>query len=98
MRFLIARYLHYQLWAQYLNLKDEFTKLEKSKNSIVRQIKSCKQLMALEGVAEVCAGMFYSSIGNGKQFKNGKEASAFVGLTQKKWLCCRALLSPICRH
>jgi transposase len=40
--------------------------------------------MDLEGVAEVCAGLLYSSIGDGKQFKNGREASAFVGLTPKK--------------
>ena len=40
--------------------------------------------MALEGVAEVCAGMLYSSLRNGKQFKNGREASAFVGLTPKQ--------------
>jgi transposase len=51
-------------------LKGEFTKLEKAKNSIVRQVKPCKQLMSLEGAAEVCAGMLYSSKGNGKQFKN----------------------------
>jgi transposase len=74
----------HQLWAQYRNLKEEFTKLEKAKNSVVRQLKPCKQLVALEGVAEVCAGMLYSSIGNGKQFKNGREASAFVGLTPKQ--------------
>ncbi len=73
------------MWAQYQNLKDEFTILEKAKNSIVRQVKSCKQLIALGGVAEVCAGMLYSSIGNGKQFKNGREASAFVGLTPKQY-------------
>jgi transposase len=40
--------------------------------------------MDLEGVAEVCASIFYSSIGDGKQFKNGREASAFIGLTPKQ--------------
>ena len=40
--------------------------------------------MDLEGVAEVCAGLLYSSIGDGKQFKNGREASVFVGLTPKQ--------------
>jgi transposase len=40
--------------------------------------------MDLEGVAEVCDGMLYSSICDGKQFKNGWEASAFVGLTPKQ--------------
>jgi transposase len=40
--------------------------------------------MDLEGVAEVCASMLYSSIGDGKQFKSGREASDFIGLTPKQ--------------
>ncbi len=52
---------------------------------VIRQLKPCKQLVALEDVGEVCAGMLYSSIGNDKQFKNGREASAFVGLTPKQY-------------
>ena len=73
-----------QLWITYLNLKTELAQLIKTKNSLVRQIQPCKALMDLEGVAEVCAGMLYSSIGDGKQFKNGREASAFIGLTPKQ--------------
>jgi transposase len=75
--------LHH-LWTHYQSLKEEFTKHEKTKNTLVRQLEPCKSLMALEGVAEVCAGMLYSSLGDGKQFKNGREASAFVGLTPKQ--------------
>jgi len=52
----------------------------KTKNALIRQLQPCKKLMDLEGVAEVCAGMLYSSIGDGKQFKNGREASEIVGL------------------
>lgn len=74
----------HQLWEQYLNLKIEFTKLEKEKNALVRQLKPSKNLMALEGVAEVCSGMLYSTIGDGKQFKNGRQAAAFVGVTPKQ--------------
>ena len=74
----------HQLWAHYLGLKEEFSIQEKTKNTLVRQLEPCKSLMALEGVAEVCASMLYSSLGNGKQFKNGREASAFVGLTPKQ--------------
>ena len=40
--------------------------------------------MALEGVAEVCSSMLYSTIGDGKQFKNGRQAAAFVGVTPKQ--------------
>ena len=40
--------------------------------------------MALEGVAEVCSGMLYSTIGDGKQFQSGRQAAAFVGVTPKQ--------------
>lgn len=73
-----------QLWITYLNLKTELDQLIKTKNSLVRQIQPCKALMDLEGVAEVCAGMLYSSISDGKLFKNGREASAFIGLPPKQ--------------
>ncbi|WP_299663031.1 IS110 family transposase [uncultured Psychromonas sp.] len=74
----------HQLWEQYLNLKIEFAKLEKVKNALVRQLTPSKNLMALEGVAEVCSSMLYSTIGDGKQFKNGRQAAAFVGVTPKQ--------------
>lgn len=74
----------HQLWEQYLNLKDEFTTLGKAKNALVRQLRPAKDLMALEGVAEVCSGMLYSTIGDGKQFQNGRQAAAFVGVTPKQ--------------
>ncbi|TWX65882.1 IS110 family transposase [Colwellia demingiae] len=73
-----------QLWLTYLHLKQELAQLIKTKNALIRQLQPCKKLMDLEGVAEVCAGMLYSSIGDGKQFKNGREASAFIGLTPKQ--------------
>lgn len=74
----------HRLWEQYLNLKDEFTTLEKAKNALVRQLKPSKNLMDLEGVAEVCSGMLYSTIGDGKQFQSGRQAAAFVGVTPKQ--------------
>jgi transposase len=73
-----------QLWLTYLRLKEELAQLIKTRNALIRQLQPCKKLMDLEGVAEVCAGLLYSSIGDGKQFKNGREASAFVGLTPKQ--------------
>ncbi|WP_019617058.1 IS110 family transposase [Psychromonas ossibalaenae] len=73
-----------QLWVTYLHLKQELAQLIKTKNELIRQLQPCNKLMDLEGVAEVCAGMLYSSIGDGKQFKNGREASAFIGLTPKQ--------------
>jgi transposase len=67
-----------------LNVSAQLAQLIKTKNGLVRQLQPYKALMNLEGVAEVCASMLYSSIGDGKQFKSGREASDFIGLTPKQ--------------
>ena len=38
--------------------------------------------MDLEGVAEVCLSMLYSTIGDAKQLKSGRQAAAFIGVTE----------------
>jgi len=40
--------------------------------------------MDLEGIAETTASMLYVTLGSGNQFKNGRQASAFIGLTPKQ--------------
>jgi len=57
---------------------------EKEKAALVQQIEPCQRLMAIEGIGEVCAAMLYANIGNGKEFKNGRDASVYIGLTPKQ--------------
>ncbi|MCC9651041.1 IS110 family transposase [Vibrio sp. MA64] len=73
------------LWEQYKHQKEELKALEKEKNALTRQIEPCNRLMKLEGVGETIAAMLYSTLGDGTQFKNGRQASAFVGLTPKQY-------------
>ncbi|MCY9855666.1 IS110 family transposase [Vibrio mediterranei] len=72
------------LWEQYKELKAKLIAFEKEKNALTRQIEPCQRLMDIEGVGETTAAMLYSTLGDGKQFKNGRQASAFVGLTPKQ--------------
>lgn len=72
------------LWEEYTHLKQELKKVEKEKASLTQQIEPCKRLMEIEGVGETTASMLYSILGDGKQFKNGRQASAFIGLTPKQ--------------
>lgn len=72
------------LWEQYKELKAKLIAFEKEKNALTRQIEPCQRLMEIEGVGETTAAMLYTTIGDGKQFKNGRQASAFVGLTPKQ--------------
>ncbi len=73
------------LWEQYKQQKEELKALEKEKNALTRQIDPCNRLMKLEGVGETIAAMLYSTLGDGTQFKNGRQASAFIGLTPKQY-------------
>jgi len=54
---------------------------------IVNKIKSlpmCKALLNLEGVGPIGASLLYITLGNGSVFKNGRSASAYVGVTPKQ--------------
>ncbi|CAK1691319.1 transposase [Vibrio crassostreae] len=66
------------LWEKYKELKAKLIALEKEKNALTRQLEPCQR------VDETTAAMLYTPIGDGKQFKNGRQASAFVGLTPKQ--------------
>ena len=63
---------------------EQFKETEKYKSELVKQLEPCRRLIKLEGVGAVCASMLYASIGDGKEFKNGRQASAYIGLTPKQ--------------
>ncbi|CAK2438373.1 transposase [Vibrio crassostreae] len=60
------------LWEQYKQLKVKLIEFEKEKNALTRQIEPCQRLMEIEGVGETTAAMLYTTLGDGKQFKNGR--------------------------
>ncbi len=72
------------LWQQYQQTKMQLVEAEKAKNTLVKQLEPCKRLMSLEGVGDVGAAMLYASLGTGGEFKNGRQASVYVGLTPKQ--------------
>ena len=73
------------LWDRYKLTLDQLKQAEKEKAALVKQLEPCKRLLDLEGVGVVCAPLLYASIGNGKNFKNGREASVYVGVTPKQY-------------
>jgi len=73
------------LWQRYKQTAEQLKQAEKEKAALVKQLEPCKRLLDLESVGVVCAALLYSSIGNGKNFKNGREASVYVGVTPKQY-------------
>lgn len=69
-----------QLKIQQALLKD----IEKEKAQQVKTIEPCQRLSALEGVGPVGSAMLYSCLGKGEMFKNGRQASTYIGVTPKQ--------------
>jgi len=72
------------LWERYQLTVTQIKDAERYKAALVRQLEPCKRLMKLEGIGSVCASMLYASIGDGSEFKNGRQASVYIGLTPKQ--------------
>lgn len=72
------------LWEQYQSTKVQLKEAEKTKAALVKQLEPCKRLLDLEGVGDVGAAMLYTSLGDGSEFKNGRQASVYVGVTPKQ--------------
>lgn len=70
----------------YLTTKTEFEAVEKELFDLIKENKSCRRIMALEGIGPVNALGLTLSLGEkGKSFKNGREASACIGVTPKQY-------------
>ena len=69
------------LWERYQYTLAQLKVSNKAKEALVRQVEPCRRLLALETVGPVGAAMLYANIGDGKDFKNGRGASACIGVT-----------------
>jgi transposase len=72
------------LWERYKLTVEQLTEAEKYKAHLVNQLEPCQRLMDLEGIGKVCASMLYANIGDGREFKNGRQAFVNIGLTPKQ--------------
>ena len=52
---------------------------------IVRSNDACQRLTALEGIGPIGAILLFVALGSGKAFRNGREFSAYLGLTPKQY-------------
>ncbi len=72
------------LYRQYEQLKQTMAHADAVDKSFKEQSKkdqACRRLKALEGVGPVCAMMLKIALANPEHFKNGRQASACIGVT-----------------
>lgn len=72
------------LWTRYKLTAAQLKEAAEAKAALVKQLEPCTRLMDLESVGTVCASMLYASLGDGSEFKNGRQASVYVGVTPRQ--------------
>lgn len=72
------------VYEEFKTLSTRIDKYDKKIESISNQQESCKLLKTIPGIGPITATALYASMGNGSQFKNGREMAAQIGLVPKQ--------------
>lgn len=73
-----------EMFEHYRNKQAQLRKITARLEKQVRELASCKKLLALESVGPINALGLFLAIGDGSAFRNGRDAAACVGVTPKQ--------------
>ena len=73
------------LWQRLCALREDIERLNREIEALVRQNPACERLTALEGVGPIGAVLLFATLGTGEAFANGRQFSAYLGLTPKQY-------------
>jgi len=78
------RALIHSLREQWLFLEEDIKKISKELEAIARSRDDCRRLLTIPGVGPLVATALVASVGNGRQFKRGRELAAWLGLVPRE--------------
>lgn len=73
------------MWRRLCELRDDIKQLNTQIETLVKQDAACRELLALEGVGPIGAVLLFATLGTGEAFVNGRQFSAYIGLTPKQF-------------
>ena len=73
------------MWRRLCELRDDIKELTTAIETLVKEDGACKRLLALEGVGPIGAVLLFATLGTGEAFVNGRQFSAYIGLTPKQF-------------
>lgn len=74
-----------RLYERFCRLREDIQFLDKEIACLVKQNESCNRLTEMEGVGPISSILLFATLGTGEAFKNGREFSAYIGLTPKQY-------------
>ena len=72
------------LWSHWQQLEHQRADAERQLQHYAETLEPCRRLQAIEGIGYKNAVALYLRLGDGQHFKNGREASACVGVTPRQ--------------
>ncbi len=73
------------LYGRLCQLRVDLEFLDKQIAEVVKENSACSRLLQLEGVGPISSILLFATLGTGEAFKNGREFSAYLGLTPKQY-------------
>ena len=73
------------LYGRLCDLRSDLEQLNDEIKTLVQHHPVCRRLTALEGIGPVCSVLLYATLGTGEAFDNGRQFSAYLGLTPKQF-------------
>ncbi len=75
----------HRLYGRLCDLREDLHFLDQQIDELVKQHPSCQRLTAMEGVGPISSILLFATLGTGEAFKNGRQFSAYLGLTPKQY-------------
>jgi transposase len=73
------------LYGRLIMIKEDIDVLNEQIAALVKQSVPCDRLTQLEGVGPISSVLLYATLGTGEAFANGRQFSAYLGLTPKQY-------------
>ena len=75
----------HRLYQRFILLQEDIRFMDDEIKMLIKGHDSCQRLTKMEGVGPISAVLLYATLGTGEAFKNGREFSAYIGLTPKQF-------------
>lgn len=82
---MLARRLLNDTWLRLRALNEQILAYDRELNRLVRDSEPAKRLMTIPGVGAITATAVLAAVGDPKQFKNGRQFAAWLGLTPRQY-------------
>ena len=82
---MLTRKLLHDTWLRLKTLNEQILAYDRELNHLVHDSEPAKRLMTIPGIGAITATALLASVGDPKQFKNGRQFAAWLGLTPRQY-------------